>query len=238
MAKKAEKKLDVTLEELLEAGVHFGHQSRRWNPKMAPYIYGEREGVHIFDLAKTREALLEALTAITEVSSSGGIILFVGTKRQVADLVRQTAQKAGMPYVNRRWLGGTLSNFEQIKKSVKKLFEMKEKREEPGYKKEYTKRERLLFDREIVKLERMFGGIASLTKVPDMLFVIDTNREKTAVKEAERIGIPVAAIVDTNSNPDNIAYPIPGNDDAVKAVSLIIGLVGKAIGSSKAQIEV
>lgn len=226
------KKINITLEELLEAGCHFGHQIRRWNPKMAQYIYGEREGIHIFDLAKTREMLLEAYEAVRDVAASGGVILFVGTKRQAQDLVVQTAKKVGMPYIASRWLGGTLTNFEQINRSIKKLKEMKEKRDSGEYK-EYTKLERLLIDREIGKLERVLGGISDMGKVPDMIFIVDTHEEATAVREAQRIGIPVVGITDTNSDPTKIDYPIPANDDAVKSVSYILGVVEQAVKDGK-----
>lgn len=222
------KTIDITLEELLEAGCHFGHQIRRWNPKMAQYIYGEREGIHIFDLAKTREMLLEACQAIRETVEKGEVILFVGTKRQAQDLVVQTAKGVGMPYIASRWLGGMLTNFEQISRSIKKLKEMKEKQESGEYK-EYTKLERLLIDREIGKLERVLGGISEMKKIPDMMFIVDTHEEATAVREAQRMGVPVVGITDTNSDPTKINYPIPANDDAVKSISYILGVVGQAI---------
>lgn len=229
---KVSKTPDITLEELLEAGCHFGHQVRRWNPKMAQYIYGEREGIHIFDLAKTRAMLLEAYEAVRDVAAGGGVILFVGTKRQAQDLVVQTAKDVGMPYIAARWLGGTLTNFEQINRSIKKLKEMKGKRDSGEYK-EYTKLERLLIDREIGKLERVLGGISDMGKVPDMMFIVDTHEEATAVREAQRMGIPVVGITDTNSDPTKIEYPIPANDDAVKSVSYLLEVIGQAVKDGK-----
>ncbi|MBI2007235.1 MAG: 30S ribosomal protein S2 [Candidatus Blackburnbacteria bacterium] len=222
--------MDITLEELLEAGCHFGHQVRRWNPKMAQYIYGEREGVHIFDLAKTREGLLEAAEAVRKIAEAGGVILFVGTKRQVRDIIRDSAVRVGMPYVSERWLGGTLTNFEQIKRSTDSLARMKKEREAGEYQ-EYTKHERLLLDRKIAELERKFGGIAALAKLPDMLFIVDTHQEEKTVFEAQKMGVPIVGIVDTNGDPARIDYPIPANDDAVKSASLIVEFITKAIES-------
>ncbi|MAG59522.1 30S ribosomal protein S2 [Candidatus Woesebacteria bacterium] len=224
--------VNITLEELLEAGSHFGHQIKRWNPKMDSFIYGAREGVHIFDLAKTREMLVAACAALRDKAAEGGTILFVGTKRQAKDLVTQTAEKVGMPYMTSRWLGGMLTNFEQIGKSIKKLDEMKKKRAAGEYKGR-TKKERLLIDREIASLERVFGGVANLGRLPDMLFIVDTHEEHTAVREAARLGIPVVGVVDTNADPTDVDYPIPANDDAVKSVSLILDAVEKAVEEGK-----
>lgn len=220
--------LNVTLEELLEAGSHFGHQVRRWNPKMAPYIYAQNEGVHVFDLAKTREALLEACKILTIAAKDGKIILFVGTKRQAREIVEAAAKNTNMPYVVSRWLGGLLTNFEQMKKSVKKLADMKKNMEEGNYE-DRTKRERLLIERDIAKLEKVFGGVTTLTKMPDYIFVVDTKEEGTAVLEAKRLGIPVIGIVDTNSDPTVIDFPIPANDDAVKSIELLVGFAEKAV---------
>lgn len=218
----------VTLEDLLEAGVHFGHQVRRWNPKMAPYIYTTNAGVHVFDLTKTREALLEAYEAVRQTVEKGGIILFVATKRQAKEQVTQAAQKVGMPYLTTRWLGGTLTNFDQIRRSIKKLEELKKERAEGIYD-SYTKKERLLIDREIGALERTFGGIVSLQKLPDIVFILDTHEEKTAVREAHLKGIPIVGVVDTNADPDIIDYPIPANDDALKSISLIVEVITQAV---------
>lgn len=232
MVRQSSPQVDITLEELLEAGCHFGHQVRRWNPKMAPYIYGAREGVHIFDLAKTREGLLGAAEAVRKLASEGGVILFVGTKKQIRDIVRDAAARVGAPYVSERWLGGTLTNFEQIKRSTDNLARMKKEREAGEYQ-EYTKHERLLLDRKIAELERKFGGIAALTKIPDMLFVLDTHQEEKTVLEAQKMGVPVVGVVDTNADPAKIDYPIPANDDAVKSVALIVEFITKAVEEGK-----
>lgn len=219
---------EISLKDLLEAGAHFGHQVRRWNPKIAPYLYGEREGIHIFDLAKTRDALIRACDAVKKVASEEGVILFVGTKRQAQEPIKSVAIKVGMPYINQRWIGGLFTNFKQIAKSIEKLKEMKAKRDVGEYK-EYTKREQLLLDREIARLERVFGGIANLEELPDMVFIVDTNKEETAVLEAMRMEIPTVGIVDSNSNPEQIDFPIPMNDDATTAVELVVNLIGDSI---------
>lgn len=219
---------DITLEQLLEAGAHFGHQVKRWNPKMGNYIYGEREGVHIFDLAKTREALLEAAQALSKITAGGGTVLFVGTKRQARDLVCDAAVKVNMPYVTLRWLGGTLTNFNQMRKSVDKLNSLKKMKGTQEWD-TYTKREQMLIGKEILNLERMFGGVLELKKLPEAVFVVDTHKEFTAVHEATRAGITIVGITDTNADPTQIDYPIPANDDAVGAVALILDVVVGAI---------
>ena len=219
---------DIPLVDLLEAGCHFGHQSRRWNPKMKPYIYCSRDGVHIFDLAQTAKCLQTACLAAKEFVSKGGVILFLGTKRQAAVIVKKEAIKAGAPYVTVRWLGGTISNWQEIKKRLEKLAERKEKKEKGEYDK-YTKKENVLIDREISRLERFFGGMSGLDKTPDALFIVDVNKEMTAVREARRRGIKIFAIADSNSDPDLIDYPIPANDDAVKSIELIVRTFGKAV---------
>jgi small subunit ribosomal protein S2 len=217
----------VTLKDLLEAGAHFGHQAKRWNPKMKPYLFGVRNGVHIFDLVKTKEGLGKAVAFVKETTAKGKLIVFVGTKRQAAEIVKEEAKKAGMPYVYERWLGGTITNWEMIKKSISKLEEMKEKREKGEYK-QFTKKENILIDREIIRLERFFGGLVGLNELPAAIFVVDTNKEETAVREANQKGIPVVALVDSNSDPDLIDYVIPVNDDAVGAVKLVVGVIGEA----------
>jgi len=226
---------EVTLKELLEAGAHFGHQARRWNPKMKKYIYGERGGVHILDLVQTKQGLDEAVEYVKKMVGEGKVILFVGTKRQAAGIVKDRAVAVGMPYLTQRWVGGLLTNWQEISKRIRKLHEMKEKREKGEYK-VYTKKEQLLLDREIAKLDKFLGGVAALEKLPDALFVVDTHREEVAVLEANRMGIPVVGIVDTNADPEKIDYIIPSNDDAVKAVELIVRSVAEAIESgSKVQ---
>jgi small subunit ribosomal protein S2 len=222
----------VSLDQLLDSGAHFGHQTRRWNPKMEEYLYGSENGVHIFDLTKVKPLIEEALEFITRSVKEGKTILILGTKKQVKDKVAEVAERVGVPYVNERWLGGTISNFSQMQRSLKKMEEMKVNMTSGFYNK-YTKKERLLIDREIARLERFFGGIKNLTNVPDVLFVIDTKREAGAVHEANARKVPVVGIVDSNSDPDPIDYPIPMNDDASKALEYILDLVGQAIDEGK-----
>lgn len=217
------KKIDISLEKLLEVGAHFGHQSKRWNPKMSPYIYGEKGGIHIFDLVKTRKAILKALEALEEAIKEGQIILFVGTKKQVKDALGQMCKKVNFPYVNTRWLGGTLTNFDQVQKSIRKLSKLKQDLEEGAYN-SLTKKERLLIAREVSRLEEKFGGISQLTKIPDMLVIIDTSKEACALKEAGKLGIKTIGVVDTNADPTLVTWPIPMNDDATKALDFIVGV--------------
>ena len=226
----------VSLKDLLEAGAHFGHQASRWNPKMKPYLYTVRDKIHIFDLAKTREGLEKACEYVKKTTAEGGKIIFVGTKRQAAAIVKEEAKKAGMPWVCQRWLGGTITNWEQIKKNVEKLVEMKEKKEKGEYKK-YTKKEQILIDREIARLEKFFGGLVGLENLPAAIFVVDIKKEKTAVREANRKEIPVVAIVDSNSDPGLVDYVIPANDDAVGAIKLIVGAVAEAAKKGKEAFE-
>jgi len=221
-------KVTVSLEDLMDAGAHFGHQTKRWNPKMGEYIYGEEGGVHIFDLTKTKPLIEEALEFLAKSVKEGKKVLILGTKKQIKEKVAEVAQKSGVAYVNERWLGGTISNFPQIKRSISKMEEMKEDLVSGAYSK-YTKKERLLIDREIARLEKFFGGIKTLTGVPDVLFVIDTKREAAAVHEANTKKIPVVGIVDSNADPDDVDYPIPMNDDASKALEYVLELVGKAV---------
>jgi small subunit ribosomal protein S2 len=223
---------NITLEELLEAGCHFGHQKRRWNPAMTKYIYGERDGVHIFDLAKTKDGLEKACEFLQGLVKNGGKVLFVATKRQAAGFVKEHAIKLGMPYITVRWMGGFMTNFGHLSKSLHKMADLKAKRE-AGELKKYTKRERLLIDRDITKLEKFFGGVADATKLPDALFVVDTHREDVAVREAVRMGVPVVGIVDSNSDPSLVDYVIPANDDAVKSIELIVNTVAEAMGEGK-----
>ena len=224
--------INVSLDELLDSGAHFGHQIRRWNPKMAQYIYGEEGGVHVLDLIKTKEALETALKVLFDASREGKKIVFLGTKKQVKDKIADLARETGTFYVNERWLGGTLTNFEQIKKSLTKLKVMKQKREAGEYK-TFTKKERLLIDREITRLERFFGGLEELEKTPDVLVIVDLKKEKGAALEAGRVGVTTIGIVDTNSDPDLVNYPIPMNDDAVKALDYVLGLMKQALVGPK-----
>ncbi len=219
--------MKISLKDLLEAGCHFGHQSRRWNPKMKPYLYTVRDKVHIFDLAKTKEGLEKACEYVQKITAEGKVVVFVGAKRQAQAIVKEEAKKAGMPYVSERWLGGTITNWDELKKRVKMLIEMKEKKEKGEYKK-YTKKEQVLLDRDILRLEKFFGGLVSLEDLPAAIFIVDTKKEEAAVKEARRKEIPIVGIVDSNSDPDLIDYIIPANDDAVGSIKLIVETVGKA----------
>ena len=222
----------VDLVELLEAGCHFGHQARRWNPRMAEFIYEERDGVHIFDLAKTATQLENACQVLAEASKAGKSIIFVGTKRQAQDIVKAEVSKAGAFYITTRWPGGLITNWEQVGKSVKKLNTRKKEKEEGKYK-IYTKKENVLIDREIARLERLFGGVAGLTGSPDILVVIDINKEIAAVKEARSKGVYIIALADSNTNPDLVDLAIPANDDAIGSLQLIIAKLASAIKEGK-----
>jgi small subunit ribosomal protein S2 len=218
---------DFTMRQLLEAGVHFGHHTRRWNPKMAPYIFGVRNGVHIIDLEQTVPLLHRALQSVRDVAAQGGRVLFVGTKRQAQEAIAEAAKRCGQYYVNHRWLGGMLTNFKTISQSIKRLKEMDERVNQPSA--GLTKRELLELTRDRDKLERALGGIKEMGGLPDILFIIDTNKEAIAVQEANKLKIPVVAVLDSNSAPDGIALPIPGNDDAMRAVHLYCELVAGAV---------
>ncbi len=227
---------DYSMRQLLEAGVHFGHQAHRWNPKMGQFIFGTRNNIHIIDLAQTVPMLHQALQAVSDTVAKGGRILFVGTKRQAQDAIAAAAKQSAQYYVNSRWLGGTLTNWKTISGSIsrlRKLDEMLNSGESGGY----TKKERLTMQRERDKLDRSLGGIKDMGGVPDLLFVIDTNKEDIAIKEAQRLNIPVAAVVDTNCDPAGITFAVPGNDDAARAVTLYCDLIAKAAidGISRAQ---
>ncbi|MBP0615444.1 30S ribosomal protein S2 [Jiella mangrovi] len=218
---------DYSMRQLLEAGVHFGHQTHRWNPKMSPYIFGARNNIHILDLAQTVPLLHRALLAVSDTVARGGRVLFVGTKRQASDLVADAAQRSAQYYVNSRWLGGMLTNWKTISGSIqrlRKLDEMLAGSEAQAF----TKKERLTLTRERDKLERALGGIRDMGGVPDMIFVIDTNKESIAIEEAKRLHIPIVAVVDSNCDPLPIDYPIPGNDDAARAISLYCDLIARA----------
>jgi small subunit ribosomal protein S2 len=228
MATKKQPNFSVSLEDLLEAGSHFGHIVRRWNPKMSSYIWMARDGVHIFDLAKTAEKLEQACNYLYESARDGKVIIFVGTKRQAADVVKEVATNSGIPYVSERWLGGTLTNWGQFKSRVKHMEELKEKRAAGAFSK-YTKKEQLLIDREIEKLERFFGGLAKLERVPDVVFIVDTHKERVAVREARAKGVKVVGITDSNANPDLVDFPVPANDDAIRSIKLITELAGQAV---------
>ena len=218
---------EFSMRELLEAGIHFGHKKQRWNPKMEPFIFGKRNGVHIIDLSQTVPLLHQALLAIRNVAASGGRILFVGTKRQASDHISESAKRSAQYYINHVWMGGTLTNWKTVSNSIKRFKQLEEslKDENLGL----TKKEVLKMTRHYNKLNRAIGGIKDMGGVPSILFVIDSNKEAIAIQEAKKLNIPVVAVLDTNSNPDGIDYPIPGNDDASRAIELYCGLVEKAI---------
>ncbi|MBR0350122.1 MAG: 30S ribosomal protein S2 [Acutalibacteraceae bacterium] len=218
----------VSMKQLLEAGVHFGHQTRRWNPKMAQYIFTERNGIYIIDLQKTVGKLEEAYMFIREVAANGDEILFVGTKKQAQDSVKEEAIRCGMPYVNARWLGGMLTNFNTIKRRIKRLEQLK-KMEADGTFDLLPKKEVIKLNLEIEKLEKFMGGIVNMKKQPAAMFIVDPRKERIAVQEAKKLGIPLVAVVDTNCDPDEIDYVIPGNDDAIRAVRLIAGAMADAV---------
>ena len=222
----------VSMKQLLEAGVHFGHQTRRWNPKMAPYIFTERNGIYIIDLQKTVKKLDEAYAFVRDVAANGGEVLFVGTKKQAADSIKEEAERCGMHYVNARWLGGMMTNFKTIQRRIARL-EQLHTMETDGTFDLLPKKEVVKLNLEIEKLEKFLGGIKNMKKLPGALFVVDPRKEKIAVSEAKKLGIPVVAIVDTNCDPDEIDYVIPGNDDAIRAVKLIAGAMADAIISAK-----
>ena len=224
--------MTVTMREMLEAGVHFGHQTRFWNPKMAPYIYGHRNKIHIINLEKTQPLFNEAMKFVRQLAARRGTILMIGTKRQAREVIVQEAKRAGMPYVDQRWLGGMLTNFKTVKGSLKKLKDMKAQVEAGTEIR--IKKEALLFERELAKLEKDMGGIQDLTALPDALFVIDVGYHKIAVAEAKKLGIPIIGVVDSNHSPDGIDYVIPGNDDSAKAVALYARAVADAVLEGKA----
>jgi len=223
---------NVTMKDLLECGVHFGHQKRRWNPKMKKYIFGVRKNIYIIDLQKTLRHIKYAYNVVKNAAEEGKTILFVGTKKQAVDAIKEHATRCGMPYVNHRWLGGMLTNFKTIQKSIRKL-EIIEKMEETGQINLLTKKERLILARRKAKLEKFIGGIRHMKTIPDMLFIIDTVKEKIAVGEANKLGLPIVAPVDTNCDPDLIDYPIPGNDDAIRSVNLFCKTIADAIIEGK-----
>jgi small subunit ribosomal protein S2 len=218
----------ISMKQLLEAGVHFGHQTRRWNPKMAPYIFTERNGIYIIDLQKTVKKLEEAYMFVRDIAAEGGEVLFVGTKKQAGDSVKEEATRAGAHYVNARWLGGMLTNFKTIQTRIKRL-EQLHTMEEDGTFDLLPKKEVVKLNLEIEKLEKFLGGIKTMKKLPAALFIVDPRKEKIAVAEAKKLNIPIVAIVDTNCDPDEVDYVIPGNDDAIRAVKLIAGTIANAV---------
>mgnify|MGYP000627331133 CR=1 FL=1 len=223
--------VNVSLDKLLEVGAHYGHQVHRWNPKMSPYIYGKQEGIHVFDLIKTKRKLVEALEFLAKSKKEGKLILLVGTKKQAKDLIKEAGQTLGIPYVSERFLGGTLTNFTQIGNSLRNLGSLKDSKQRGEYR-NYTKKEKLLIDRKIEKMERMLGGIVNMDRIPDVIFILDTHKEVGAVKEAIKLGVKIVGVVDTNSDPTMVDYPIPMNDDAKKSVEYVISLVKEALGGT------
>ncbi|MDP2720712.1 MAG: 30S ribosomal protein S2 [bacterium] len=220
-----------TLQKLLEAGVHFGHQSRRWNPKMKPYIFSQQSGIHVIDLEKTEKALSEAAKFIKEVSAAGRTVIFLATKKQTAEIVKEEAKRVEAMYLTHRWIGGLLTNFDTVKKTLEKLSDLETKynNKESGL----TKRELLFLKRGIDKMERTLGGVRNLNRLPDAIFIVDARKEDNAVKEARKMNIPVVALVDTNADPTGVDYPIPANDDAIKSVSLLVKTIANAYEEGK-----
>lgn len=223
---------DVTMRQMLEAGVHFGHQTRYWAPKMSQYIYGERNNIHIFNLEKSLPALNDAANYAGKVASKNGRVLFVGTKRAARDAVRTAAESCNMPFVNRRWSGGMMTNFKTVKQSVKRLLELEAMRDDGSFER-LSKKEALGLTREYEKLDRGMGGIKHMERLPDALFVIDVGHERIAITEANKLGIPVIGVVDTNNTPDGIDYVIPGNDDAIRAIQLYVEAIANAVQDGK-----
>ena len=226
----------VSMKQLLEAGVHFGHQTRRWNPKMAPYIFTERNGIYIIDLQKTIKMIDDAYDFMREVGATGKPVLFVGTKKQAQAAIKDEANRCGMYFVNERWLGGMLTNYKTISKRIERLNEIREM-EEDGTINKYAKKEILKIRNEAEKLEKFLGGIKEMNKLPGALFIVDPRKERIAVAEAHKLGIPIVAIVDTNCDPDEIDYVIPGNDDAIRAVKLISGAMASAVLEGKQGVQ-
>ncbi len=225
---------DVTMKQLLEAGVHFGHQTSRWNPKMKPYIFGARNGIHIIDLQQTVRMVKDVCAQVRDLIVAGGHVLFVGTKKQAQDSVREEAERCGMSYVHHRWLGGTLTNFQTVRQSIERLKKLEEMANDPKIVEALTKKEMLSHSREQAKLERALGGIKDIKKLPDAVFIIDPGQEAIAVREARKLGIKVIAIVDTDCDPDLVDHKIPGNDDAIRAIRLFCSLMAEAVNEGKA----
>lgn len=220
---------EILLTELLKAGAHFGHQTAKWHPKMAPYIFAARNGVHIINLEKTAEKLESARQFAKAIAREGFTILFIGTKRQAKDIIKRAGEQTGMPYVSERWIGGTLTNYTHIARLIEKLSSLEAKRASPEFELHYTKKERLVLSREIKRLEVLVGGIRKLTRLPDAVCIVDIKKEKTALREARRTKVPLIALVDSNCNPEEVDFPIPGNDDATKSIELIVDIMVEAV---------
>jgi small subunit ribosomal protein S2 len=228
---------DIAMKQLLEAGVHFGHQTSRWNPKMKPYIFGARNGIHIIDLQQTVAMFKDMENAVRKMAAAGGHILFVGTKKQAQDAIREEAERCGMFHVQNRWLGGTLTNFSTIRQSIERLRKLEEMENDPKIAEALTKKEMLGLKREKEKLEQSLGGIKGMRKLPDAIFVVDPKQEEIAVKEARKLGIPVVAVLDTNCDPDMVDIKVPGNDDAIRAIKLFCAAIADAVIEGKAAYE-
>ena len=224
---------EISMKQLLEAGVHFGHQTSRWNPKMKPYIFGARNGIHIIDLQQTVSMFKDLETVVRDLAASGGHLLFVGTKKQAQEAIKEEAERCGMFHVHNRWLGGTLTNFATIRQSIERLRKLEEMENDPKIVDALTKKEMLGLRREKEKLEQSLGGIKAMRKLPDAIFVIDPKQEEIAVKEARKLGIPVIAVIDTNCDPDMIDYKVPGNDDAIRAIRLFCASIADAVNEGK-----
>ncbi len=224
---------EVSMKQLLEAGVHFGHQTSRWNPKMKPYIFGARNGIHIIDLQQTVTMFKDVEAVVRDLAASGGTVLFVGTKKQAQDAIREEAIRCGMFHVHNRWLGGTLTNFTTIRQSIDRLRKLEEMENDPKIVDALTKKEMLSLSREREKLEQSLGGIKTMRKLPDAIFIIDPKQEEIAVKEARKLGIPVMAVIDTNCDPDMIDYKVPGNDDAIRAIRFFCAAIAEAVIEGK-----
>lgn len=229
--------MSVTMKQLLEAGVHFGHQTKRWNPKMKPYIFGARNGIHIIDLQKTVEYFKTAYSFVKEIGKQGGVVLFVGTKKQAQEVIAEEAQRVGLPYVNERWLGGMLTNFRTVKTSIDKMKEI-ERMEEDGYLAKLPKKEAIKLLKRKEKIKSYLNGIRDMETLPDALFIVDTKKERIAVLEAKRLGIPVVGVVDTNCDPDDADYIIPANDDAIRAVKLLASKIADAYEEGRREREI
>ena len=228
---------EISMKQLLEAGVHFGHQTSRWNPKMKPYIFGARNGIHIIDLQQTVTMFKDLEAVVRDLAASGGHVLFVGTKKQAQDAIREEAERCSMFHVHNRWLGGTLTNFSTIRQSIERLRKIEEMENDPKIVDALTKKEMLGLKRERAKLEQSLGGIKTMRKLPDAIFVIDPKQEEIAVKEARKLGIPVIAVIDTNCDPDMVDYKVPGNDDAIRAIRLFCSSIAEAINEGKTLYE-
>ena len=228
---------EISMKQLLEAGVHFGHQTSRWNPKMKPYIFGARNGIHIIDLQQTVSMFKEVETVVRDLVAAGGHILFLGTKKQAQEAIKEEAERCGMFYVHNRWLGGTLTNFSTIRQSIERLRKLEEMENDPKIIEALTKKEMLGLKREKEKLEQSLGGIKGMRKLPDAIFVVDPKQEEIAVKEARKLGIPVIAVIDTNCDPDMVDYKVPGNDDAIRAIRLFCAAIADAVIEGKTLYE-